>query len=184
MQSPDKHPLRMSQASILNKPLNSCCFVLNSETFLSSHSSPSEGRPEAEETHGNNSPPGLASPYFRYRKQRQTAAWGQPLIPQSYHTQSISDPVRKTGQLNGLGLGFVTEKHSSKCQPRPDGVGMQWTLPVYFEQGHFGCQVPNRDRIKRPFSKRLVTHESPCQLSLFLAWPPVKSKYSSRVSIF
>lgn len=36
------------------------------------------------------------------------------------------------------------------------GVGMQWTLPVYFEQGHFGCQVLNRDRIKTPFSKRLV----------------------------
>lgn len=65
------------------------------------------------------------------------------------------------------------------------GIGMQWTLPVYFEQGHFGCQVPNRDRIKMPFSKRLVTHESPCQLSLLLAWPPnVKSNYSFKVSIF
>lgn len=51
MPSPDKHPLRMSQASVLNELVNSCCSVLSSETFLSSHSSPSEGHPEAEHQH-------------------------------------------------------------------------------------------------------------------------------------
>lgn len=50
--------------------------------------------------------------------------------------------LKNTVQSARLGLGVV---------------GMQWTLPVYFEQGHFGCQVPNWDRIKTPFSKRLVT---------------------------
>lgn len=37
------------------------------------------------------------------------------------------------------------------------------------------------DRTKTLISKCLFTHESPCQLSLLLAQPPAKAKYSPSV---